>query len=228
MNKTKPELSDCNFIIEQLTALGDVAYREKMVRFGINNEKALGVSLPKIRSLAKQIGKNQALSLQLWETAIHEARLLATIIGEYKQVQEAQIDRWTKDFSSWDICDQACGNLFVRTPYFRSKVFEYAQAEPEFVKRCGFVLIAEAAVHLKKEPDETFLPFFPLIEREAADPRNFVRKAVNWALRQMGKRSELLREHAIETAQNILSQEHKKAHWVARDALRELVSRNCG
>ncbi len=224
MKKLTEPKAECDFIIDELKSLGDPFYRGKMTSFGIANEKAFGVSLPKIRTLAKQIGKNQKLSLLLWKTEIHEARLLATIIGDSKQVNEAQIEAWTSDFATWDICDQACGNLFVKTPYFRPKVFEYSLREAEFVKRCGFVLIAQAAVHLKKEPDQTFLPFFELIEREAADQRNFVKKAVNWALRQMGKRSLLLHKHAIETANRILAKQNKKANWVALNALRELQS----
>ena len=195
-----------------------------MAHFGIDISKAFGIRVPNIRQLGKQIGKNQELSLLLWKTGFHEARLLATFIGDYKQVTEMQINAWVKDFCSWDICDQACGNLFVRTPYFKSKVFEFAAAEAEFVKRTGFVLMAEAAVHLKKEPDGTFLSFLPAIEREANDNRNFVKKAINWALRQIGKRNAFLHGHAIETANNILAQKNKKTNWIAFDALRELNS----
>lgn len=215
-------MNDCEFIIAELKSLADPLHHQKMLHFGVNNTHAFGVNMPKVRALAKQVRKNQELSLALWETGIHEARILASIIGDPKLVTGAQIDGWTNDFASWDVCDQACGNLFVKTPYWRSKVFEYAQSEKEFVKRTGFVLMAEAAVHLKKEPDETFLEFFPIIEREAWDTRNFVKKAVNWALRQMGKRSGFLYEHAIATAENILAQQNKKANWIALDALREL------
>jgi 3-methyladenine DNA glycosylase AlkD len=217
-------MNDCEFIINELKALADPLYHQKMVRFGIDNSKALGVSLPKIRGLAKQIGKNQILSLQLWDSGMHEARILATIIGDYKQVTADQINTWTKAFNSWDVCDQACGNLFVKTPYFVSKVLEFTEKEAEFVKRCGFVLMAEAAVHLKKEPDQTFLNFLPIIEREAADQRNFVKKAINWALRQIGKRNIALNQKAIETANQILAKGNAKANWVALDALRELNS----
>jgi 3-methyladenine DNA glycosylase AlkD len=217
-------MNDCEFIITELKSLADPIYLQKMLRFGIDNQQAIGVSVPKIRSLAKQIGKNQMLSLQLWATGMHEARILASIIGDYKQVTEQQIDQWTNDFNSWDICDQACGNLFVKTPYFVPKVLEYTKEEAEFVKRCGFVLMAEAAVHLKKEPDQTFLNFLPIIEREAADQRNFVKKAVNWALRQIGKRNLALNKEALDTAQRILAKGDKKANWVALDALRELQS----
>ncbi|RZK14115.1 MAG: DNA alkylation repair protein [Pedobacter sp.] len=195
-----------------------------MAHFGIDTSKAFGIRVPNIRKLAKTIGKNQDLSLQLWETGFHEARLLASFIGDYKLVTETQINSWAKDFNSWDICDQACANLFVKTPYFKSKVLEFAQAEEEFVKRTGFVLMACAAVHLKKEADETFLEFLPIIEREAYDNRNFVKKAMNWALRQIGKRNAFLHPYAIETANNILAQQNKKANWIALDALRELNS----
>lgn len=217
-------MTDLDFIISELKALGKADYLKKMTRFGIENGKAIGVSLPDLRKLAKQIGKNQQLSLDLWETGIHEARILASIVGDYKLVTEKQMDGWVNDFNSWDICDQACSNLFSITPYFKPKVLEYTAATSEFVKRTGFVLMAAASVHLKKKPDETFIRFLPIIEREAADQRNFVKKAVNWALRQIGKRNAVLHQHAIDTANNILAQNNKKANWVALDALRELQS----
>jgi 3-methyladenine DNA glycosylase AlkD len=217
-------MNDCEFIIAELKSLSNPAHHQKMLHFGIDNKKALGVSMPKIRALAKQIKKNQEISLQLWETEIHEARILATIIGDDQQVTEKQIDSWTRGFSSWDICDQACGNLFVKTPYLMPKVLQYTTAEAEYVKRCGFVLMAEAAVHLKKEPNQTFINFLPIIEREAGDQRNFVKKAINWALRQIGKRNLALNKMAIITAQKILTKGNKKANWVALDALRELQS----
>jgi len=217
-------MNDVSFILSELESISEPEYLKKMAHFGIDISKAFGIRVPNIRQLGKQIGKNQELSLLLWKTGFHEARLLATFIGDYKQVTEMQINAWVKDFCSWDICDQACGNLFVRTPYFKSKVFEFAAAEAEFVKRTGFVLMAEAAVHLKKEPDGTFLSFLPAIEREANDNRNFVKKAINWALRQIGKRNAFLHGHAIETANNILAQKNKKTNWIAFDALRELNS----
>ncbi|WP_316830045.1 DNA alkylation repair protein [Pedobacter aquatilis] len=217
-------MNDIEFILSELKAISEPEYLKKMAHFGIDITKAFGIRVPNIRKLAKQIGKNQELSLLLWETGFHEAKLLATFIGDYKLVSVAQIDTWTKDFSSWDVCDQACGNLFVKTPYFKSRILEYTKAEEVFVKRTGFVLMAEAAVHLKKEPDETFLSFLPIIEREAYDNRNFVKKAANWALRQIGKRNSFLHQHAIETANNILAQQSKKANWIALDALRELNS----
>ncbi|MDQ7948593.1 MAG: DNA alkylation repair protein [Pedobacter sp.] len=215
-------MNTLDFIISELSSLAADQHREKLVRFGINTEFAIGISVPKIRGLAKLIGKDQRLSLELWETKIHEARILASIIGDPKQVTAQQIDQWSKEFNSWDVCDQACGNLFIRTPFWKAKALEYARQEAEFVKRCGFVLMAEAAVHLKKEDDQAFLEFLPVIFREAADQRNFVKKAVNWALRQIGKRNAFLHELAIATAHQILDQNNKKANWVALDALREL------
>lgn len=217
-------MTDVEFITAELKTLSEPGFLEKMARFRIDTSKALGVRIPEVRKLAKQIGKNQEISLALWETGIHESRILASIIGDHKLVTEKQIDQWSHEFSSWDVCDQACGNLFVKTPYFKQKVLEYTLAEPEFVKRTGFVLMAEAAVHLKKEVNETFISFLPIIEREAADQRNFVKKAVNWALRQIGKRNAFLHNHAIDTCNNILDQHNKKANWVALDALRELQS----
>jgi 3-methyladenine DNA glycosylase AlkD len=156
-------MNDIDFILSELRSISEPDYLKKMAYFGIDTAQAFGTRVPNIRKLGKQIGKNQELSLLLWETGVHEARLLATFIGDYKEIGEWQINAWTKDFTSWDICDQACGNLFVKTPYFRPKVFEFAQAEAEFVKRSGFVLMAAAAVHLKKEPDQTFLSFLPII-----------------------------------------------------------------
>lgn len=221
---SKSPLAVTDFILSELKAISEPEYLKKMAHFGIDTSKAFGIRVPNIRKLAKTIGKNQDLSLQLWETGFHEARLLASFIGDYKLVTETQINSWTNDFNSWDICDQACANLFVKTPYFKSKVFKFAKADEEFVKRTGFVLMACASVHLKKEANETFLEFLPIIEREAYDNRNFVKKAINWALRQIGKRNAFLHPYAIETANNILAQQNKKANWIALDALRELNS----
>lgn len=200
-------------------------YLEGMLRFGIDNSKALGVKVPEIRKLAKIIKKDHQLAEELWQSGIHEARLLATMIADPRQVTPAQMDSWVNDFASWDVCDQACGNLFDRTPFAIDKAFEYSQSETEFVKRAGFVLMAEFAVHDKKATDDQFLPFFAVIEREAWDNRNFVKKAVNWALRQIGKRNTLLRYAAIDCAERILEQDTKAARWIAKDALKELGSK---
>ncbi|QKJ28966.1 DNA alkylation repair protein [Mucilaginibacter mali] len=211
--------------LEHLKEHASPQYLAGMSRFGIDNSKALGVKLPVIRKLAKVIKKDQQLSLELWATDIHEARLLATMIGDPAQVSPQQMDTWAGDFSTWDVCDQACGNLFIRTPFVLDKIREYCTSDQEFVKRCGFVLMAEYAVHLKKATDDVFLSFLPIIEREAWDNRNFVKKAINWALRQIGKRNTLLKHTAIDTADRILEQDIKAARWIAKDALRELHNR---
>lgn len=216
---------DAEIVIDMLREVASPVYREGMLRFGIANNKALGVKLPELRKLAKEIKKDHQLAQQLWDTDIHEAQLLATMIDDPKQVTEAQIDKWVLDFETWDICDQACGNLFDRTPFAIKKALEYSTREEEFVKRAGFVLMAELAVHDKKADDMAFIQFFPVIEREAWDERNFVKKAVNWALRQIGKRNNTLKPLAIATAERILQQNTKAGKWIAADALRELRNR---
>ncbi|ACU61753.1 DNA alkylation repair protein [Chitinophaga pinensis] len=216
---------DVTDIIDLLKEKADTRYHAGMLRFGIDNEKALGVKLPELRKLAKIIKKKHTLALQLWETGIHEARILASLIADPKLVTPQLIDSWTNDFTSWDICDQACGNLFDRTPYAIEKALAFSQHEREFVKRAGFVLMAELAIHDKKANDKIFIRFLPVIEREAWDNRNFVKKAVNWALRQVGKRNDSLLPLAIRCAERILLQDSKAAKWIAGDALRELNSR---
>jgi 3-methyladenine DNA glycosylase AlkD len=151
--------------------------------------------------------------------------MLASMIDDPAQVTEQQINSWTKDFNSWDLCDQVCGNLFDRTPFAITKAIEFSASEEEFIKRAGFVLMAEYAIHNKTAPDDTFINLFPIMEREAWDNRNFVKKAVNWALRQTGKRNDVLKMLAVQTAHNILKQNHKAAKWIATNALAELASR---
>lgn len=204
-----------------LEPLGNEKNREGMKRFGIQFKKAYGVNIPALRKLAKEYKGNHELALELWETKIHELMLLAVFIDDYKQVTLRQMDKWVRDFSSWDICDQCCSNLFDKTQYAFDKIFEWSKAKEEFVKRAGFVLIAAMSVHNKKLDDEVFLEFFPLLEREAYDDRNFVKKAVNWALRQMGKRSRFLFYEAVKVAGRIARQDSKSAKWIASDALRE-------
>lgn len=200
-------------------------YLVGMARFGIDSNSALGVKIPEVRKLAKMIKKDHGLAMQLWDSKIHEARILATLVADPKQLTPKQMDKWTHEFYSWDVCDQACGNLFDRTPYASDKILEYTQSEQEFVKRAGFVLMAEFAVHDKKATDDVFLRMLPIIEREAWDDRNFVKKAVNWALRQIGKRNTMLKHAAIACAERILVQDNKAARWIARDALKELHSK---
>jgi len=208
--------------ISLLQQKSNAKHHAGMKRFGIDNQSALGIPLPELRKMAKEIKTNHDLALALWKINIHEAKLLASMIADPKQFTEEQADEWVHDFYSWDICDQVCGNLLDRTTFALNKVIEYTNSAEEFVKRAGFVLMAEFAIHNKKAPDDAFLPFFPIMEREAWDNRNFVKKAINWALRQIGKRNNTLRVHAIATAQRILLQNTKSARWIATDALNEL------
>jgi 3-methyladenine DNA glycosylase AlkD len=209
-------------IIAELRALGSEHNRAGMARFGINTERALGISVTQLRQMAKRTGKDHELALELWDSGIHEARILASIVDEPHAVTAEQMEAWAADFNSWDVVDQVCGNLFDKTPYAWDKAAEWTERPEEFVKRAGFSLIAYMAVHLKKIDDREFERFFPIIEREASDDRNFVKKAVNWALRQIGKRSDYLRPQAIACAERIAAQEATSARWIARDALREL------
>jgi len=208
-------------IIIELKALSSPDHLAKLSHFGINTSKALGVKIPFLRQLAKKIGKDHDLALELWETEIHEARILATLIEDAHFMTENQFDRWVNDFDSWDMCDISC-DLLARTPFTLNKIEEYSKDSKEFVKRTSFVLMCEHAVHYKNLGNEHFNHYFELIEREAWDDRNFVKKAVNWALRQIGKRNEILRMKAIETAERIMNQNTKSARWIAIDGLREL------
>ncbi|MFA4946394.1 MAG: DNA alkylation repair protein [Candidatus Micrarchaeia archaeon] len=209
-------------IIRELRRHSSKRNREGMARFGINSTGTLGVSVPVLRQLAKRIGKDHALALELWKTKIHEARLLASMVDEPARVTRAQADAWARGFDSWDVCDQACMNLFDKTPFAYAKAREWAGNDKEFVKRAGFALMASLAVHDKAANDEKFEAFFPLIEREANDERNFVKKSVNWALRQIGKRNARLRVKAMACARRVQSQGSRAARWIASDALREL------
>jgi 3-methyladenine DNA glycosylase AlkD len=210
-------------VLTELKTLSNPAHFAQLERFGIENSNAFGIKIPDLRLFAKKIGKNHELALELWETGIHEARILASFIDDSKQVTEKQFDAWVRDFDSWDICDQCC-SLLIQSPFAKDKIVSYSVANEEFVKRTAFVLICALVIYDKKAPNESFYPYFELMEREAWDERNFVRKAVNWALRQIGKRNEALRLKAIECAERIQLQDSKSARWIAADALRELRS----
>jgi 3-methyladenine DNA glycosylase AlkD len=197
---------------------------EGMARFGICGVRTFGVSTPDLRRLAREMGKNHRLAIALWKTGIHEARHLAAMIAEKNKVTPAQMERWARDFQTWDIVDGCCCHLFVHTPHAWRKATEWGRRDEEFVRRAGFALMAYLAVHDKAASDERFLSLLPLIERQAHDERNFVRKAVNWALRQIGKRNRRLHRAAIACARRIAKQETRAARWVAADALRELQS----
>ncbi|MGV3588125.1 MAG: DNA alkylation repair protein [Adhaeribacter sp.] len=213
-----------NEVLQKLQALANPDFKAGLARFGINNQQALGIKIPILQAYAKSLKKNQALALALWETNLHEARLLAIFLAVPAQFTEALMEQWVKSFNSWDICDQACARIFVRVPWAFSKAKEWAVRTPEFEKRAGFVLMATLAIHDKKAPDKAFMPFFPLMQQEANDERNFVKKAVNWALRQIGKRNLALNQVAVQLAQQLSRQPEKSARWIATDALRELTN----
>ena len=211
-------------VVARLREMGSPDGLAGMARYGIVTENALGVSVPALRGLAREVGKDHALALALWETGVHEARMLAGLVDDPVAVTEEQMEAWACDFDSWDLCDGVCANLFDRTLFAYAKAREWAGREATFTKRAGFALMAALAVHDKKAPDEEFLGFLPLIVREATDGRNFVKKAVNWALRQIGKRDRALHAAAIEAARSIHVLDAKAARWIAADALRELES----
>jgi len=211
-------------VIAELKKNGNEASRKGMARFGINVDKAFGVNVPVMRAQAKMIGKNHELALDLWESGYHEARHVASMIDDPKLVAKAQMNKWVRDFNSWDICDGTCSNLFRKTPYAIEKIFEWCEKKDEYVRRAGFSLMCYVAVHHKTRDDEEFLEFFPLIKKYSTDERNFVKKAVNWALRQIGKRSRYLNEEALKIAKEIYSLDSKSAKWIASDAIRELTN----
>ena len=212
----------CKKVIAELKALANPDAVEGMARFGINSENTLGVSVPNMRRLAKKVGKDHELALELWATGIHEARILAGMVDELEAVTAEQMDAWAGDFDSWDVCDQVCMNLFDKTPCAYDKCIEWSANEGEFVKRAGFALMACLAWHDKVASDKGFEKFLPVIKKESIDERNFVKKAVNWALRQIGKRNVALNKEAIATAEKIAKLDSKSAKWIARDALKEL------
>jgi 3-methyladenine DNA glycosylase AlkD len=213
-------------ILTRLRAHANPKNVEGMARFGINPKNTLGISIPVLRRLAREIGKDHALATALWKSGIHEARILAAFVDEPEQVTAAQMDRWVKGFDSWDVCDQVCANLFWRTPFAVAKAVEWSKDEREFVKRAGFALMAALAWHNEAATDTQFKRFFPAIKRGALDERNFVKKAVNWALRQIGKRNSSLNKKSIKLAREIQKLDSKSARWIAADALRELTSRS--
>ena len=211
-------------ILARLKALSDPKAVEGMARYGINPENTYGISIPNLRKIARETGKNHALAQELWASGIHEARILASMIDDPKIATEEQLESWVKDFDSWDVCDQCCMNLFQKTGLAYRKADEWSESDEEFVKRAGFVLMACLAVSDKKADDKQFEVFLPIIRREASDNRNFVKKAVNWALRQVGKRNANLNGKAIETSKEIENLDSRSAKWIASDAIRELTS----
>ena len=213
-----------NDIIQKFKSLSNPEAVKGMARFGINPENTYGVSIPNLRKVAKEAGKDHALAQKLWASGIHEAHILASMIDDPKMVTEEQMEDWVRDFDSWDVCDQVCMNLFEKVPLAWQKIIDWSEREEEFVKRTAFALIACLTWHDKKALDEKFIKLFPVIIKGATDERNFVRKAVNWALRNIGKRNLSLNKAAINTAKEIQRIDSKAARWIASDTLRELTS----
>lgn len=211
-------------VLGELRAMANPSNLPGQARFGIDISNSLGISMTGLRPLARRIGKDHDLALALWRTGVREARILASLIDDPEQVTLEQMDAWAAGFTSWEVVDACCCNLFDRTEHRYVKAAEWAGAEPEFTKRAAFSLMAGIAVHDRGAADEQLLALLPLIQREACDPRNFVRKAVNWALRQIGKRNSGLNLAAISTAELIAGMDCRGAGWVASDALRELRS----
>ena len=197
---------------------------EAMAKFGIIGKGRLGLSVPAMRQIAKELGKDHRLALALWKTGSPDARIVASMIDEPEKMTEAQMERWVSAFDSWDVCDQVCGNLFEKSPLGWQKALEWSERDEEYVKRAAFALMAGLAWHDKGAEDERFVSFLPVIERGASDERNFVKKAVNWALRNIGKRNRKLNKAAVKTARAMQKLDSKAARWVAADAIRELTS----
>ena len=212
-------------IFKKLKSLGNKKAIEGMARFGIRPKtKVYGVSMADLRIMAKRIEKSHALALRLWNSGVHEAQILASIVDKIEKVTEKQMDQWVKDFDSWDVCDEVCMNLFWQAPFAHRKATEWSGRKNEFEKRAGFALMAVLAWKDKNSSDAKFKKFFPLIKKESTNERNFVKKSVNWALRQIGKRNAVLNESTIKTAKEILKINSKSVRWIASDAIKELES----
>jgi 3-methyladenine DNA glycosylase AlkD len=211
-------------VLAELKKAADPKVRAKMAYFGVNAPKAHGISAPILHKLAKHIGRDQDLAEELWASGIHEARILAALIGESENVTAEQMERWVRDFNSWDVVDTACCYLYAAATPAWSKIDEWSRRPEEFEKRAAFSLAAYLSYKDKRAPDARFVRFLRVIEREAHDERNFVKKALNWALRNIGKRNLPLNRAAIQAAERIRKQDSRAARWIAADALRELKS----
>lgn len=216
--------ADAAGIIIRLEALASPADAAGMARFGIRGARVLGVPVKTLRVIGRETGRSHALAEALWTSGIHEARILASIVAEPRRVTLEQQERWVADLDSWDLCDQCCTNLWVRTPFAQEQAIVWSARDEEFVKRAGFVLMAQVAGKDRRAPAELFSRYLARIEAEAGDERNFVKKAVNWALREIGQRSGELNAAAIVVAQRLQASELRAARWVGSDARRELTS----
>jgi 3-methyladenine DNA glycosylase AlkD len=212
----------CRQILKTLRGMANPANVAGMARYGINTKGTLGVPVYELRALARKTGRSHTLALELWSSGIHEARILATIVDDPAQVTRRQMDTWARDFDSWDVCDQACQNLFRYTPHAWPMAVKWARSRREFVRRAGFALMAGLAGKSIDAPDENFVALFPLLAAAATDERNMVKKALNWALRSIGKRNKRLRRAAVAAAWQIHTLDTPSARWIANDALREL------
>jgi 3-methyladenine DNA glycosylase AlkD len=211
-------------ILTWLEAQGTARDRQGMARFGITSRRVFGVSMQTMRPLARRLGRNHELAAALWATGWHEARILASMVEEPARVTPRQMESWARDFDNWAVCDSVCSQLFDRTPYAMAKVQAWSSRKAEFVKRGAFAMIAGLAVHDRRRPDRDFLQLLPIIDRASTDERNFVMKAVNWALRQIGKRNAALNVRATALAAELRTRESRAARWVGHDAYRELTS----
>ena len=214
----------CDDILEKLESLSNPQAVEGMAKYGITPERTYGVATPNLRKIAKEIGTNHELAQQLWESGSRETRILASMIDDPEMVTEEQMETWAKDFDYWEICDQCCQNLFGKTKFAYQKCIEWSSNKQEFVKRAGLVLIARLAFKYEKAEDKQFERLLAILKREATDNRTYAKKAVNWALRQIGKRNLNLNKMAIDTAREIQKIDSSSAKWIASDALRELTS----
>ena len=210
-------------VLDELRALRSEKNRAGMARYGINTERAFGISMAGLKPIARRLRRNHDLALALWASGFHEARLLAALIDEPKRVSPKQMDAWAADLDSWDLCDQVCLKLFVKTPFVEDKIAKWADDDRTFVRRAGFALLAAYTVRGRNVPDDRFAAFLDLVERHADDPRNFVKKSVNWALRQIGKHSMTLHRPALALAERLAASNDKTARWIGRDAVRELT-----
>lgn len=215
--------SSVDEIIAHLKSLRNEANIAGMARFGIVTTTALGITTPQMQALVRQVKRDHARALALWDTGLRDARMLAILTADPKALTMEEARAWAGDFNSWEIVDTAA-DLFTETPYWRELVAEFAEDEREYVRRTAFAMIAGATVHNKDEPDRALLVYLPLIEKHATDPRNFVRKAVNWALRNIGKRNRICHAPALALAEKLAASDDKTSRWIGKDAVRELTS----
>ena len=220
--KLEPSSSTAD-VLAALERAGSRSRVEGLARYGITARRAFGVEMKTLLQLQKRLGTNHALSLGLWDSGWHEARLLATLVGDPARVTRRQMNSWAASFENWADCDTACFKLFDRSPFAWEKARQWTESPREFVRRGGFALMASLALHDRTAPDEPFLEFLPLIENGAGDPRNFVKKGVSWALRSIGGRSTPLHRASLAVAKRLAASDDAACRWVGKDTLRDLT-----